>query len=208
MIAVPQAKPETASVQDLDFEQFLQQCPEDGHYELINGKMVKILATRKHYDVADFIIDAFKAEIKRTALNYVVNNVAALLTQNKQGKQQGRHPDVSVIDRDVWRSDRLDYRGVREPIQVAVEVVSTNWEDDYIDKLEEYERLGVKEYWLVDYLAIGPRSYLGDPKEPAILVFILDETGKYQLTTYQNEVPITSLTFPELSLTVTQVLAA
>jgi Uma2 family endonuclease len=158
--------------------------------------------------VADFIIDAFKAEIKRTALNYVVNNVAALLTQNKQGKQQGRHPDVSVIDRDVWRSDRLDYRGVREPIQVAVEVVSTNWEDDYIDKLEEYERLGVKEYWLVDYLAIGPRSYLGDPKEPAILVFILDETGKYQLTTYQNEVPITSLTFPELSLTVTQVLAA
>jgi Uma2 family endonuclease len=99
--------------------------------------VVKILVTRKHYDVAEFIIDAFKAEIKRTSLNHVVNNVAALLTQNKLGKQQGRYPDVSLIDRDVWRSDHLDNRGVHEPIQVAVEVVSTNWEDDYIDKLEE-----------------------------------------------------------------------
>lgn len=99
--------------------------------------MVKILVTRKHYDVAEFIIDTFKAEIKRTSLNHVVNNVAALLTQNKLGKQQSRYPDVSLIDRDVWRSDRLDNRGVHEPVQVSVEVVSTNWEDDYIDKLEE-----------------------------------------------------------------------
>jgi Uma2 family endonuclease len=66
----------------------------------------------------------------------------------------------------------------------------------------------VKEYWLVDYLAIGPRSYLGEPKELAVLVFVLDETGKYQLTTYQNEAPIISPTFPELSLTMAQVVEA
>lgn len=34
---------------ELDFNQFLAQFPEDGRYELVDGKMVKILATRIHY---------------------------------------------------------------------------------------------------------------------------------------------------------------
>jgi Uma2 family endonuclease len=138
----------------------------------------------------------------------VVNDVAAVLTTNKKGKEQGRHPDVSVINRDVWRSDRLNHRGIREPIQLAVEVVSTNWEDDYIDKLEEYERLGIPEYWIVDYLAIGSRDYLGDPKLPSVLIFTLDTEGKYQMTIFQNSDRIVSPTFPELNLTVEQIMAA
>ncbi|GAX44610.1 hypothetical protein NIES4075_56290 [Tolypothrix sp. NIES-4075] len=35
-----------------------------------------------------------------------------------------------------------------EPIQLAVEVVSTNWEDDYVDKLDKYQRLGIA--WFLD----------------------------------------------------------
>ena len=192
---------------DLNFEQFLKQCPEDGRYELVDGKMVKILATRIHYDVAGLIMDAMKDEVKRLGLNYIINDVAAVLTTNKKGKEQGRHPDVSVIDRDVWRSDRLNHRGMREPIQIAVEVVSTNWEDDYIDKLDEYERMGIREYWLIDYLAIGPRDYLGDPKQPSVLIFNLDAEGKYQLTRFQNSDRLISATFPELNLTVEQIVA-
>ena len=185
----------------------MEQCPEDGRYELVDGKMVKNLATRIHYDVAGLIMDSMKDEIKRLGLNYIVNDVAAVLTTNKKGKEQGRHPDVSVIDRDVWRSDRLNHRGMREPIQIAVEVVSTNWEDDYIDKLDEYERMGIREYWLVDYLAIGPRDNLGDPKHPTVLIFNLDAEGKYQLTRFQNSDRIISSTFPELNLTVEQIVA-
>ncbi len=202
MIAVTQLQ------QELNFEQFLAQCPEDGRYELVDGKMVKILATREHYDVAGLIADAMKDEIKRLQLNYVVNDIAVVLTTNKRGKEQGRHPDVSVIDRDVWRSDRFNHRGIREPIQIAVEVVSTNWEDDYIDKLDEYERLGIREYWIVDYLAHGSRNYLGNPKEPSVFVFLLDAEGKYQFTRFQNSDVIISPTFPELTLTVEQILQA
>ena len=192
---------------DLNFEQFSEQCPEDGRYELVDGKMVKILTTRIHYDVAGLIMDAMKDEVKRLGLKYIINDVAAVLTTNKKGKEQGRHPDVSVIDRDVWRSDRLNHRGMREPIQIAVEVVSTNWEDDYIDKLDEYERMGIQEYWLVDYLAIGTRDYLGDPKQPSVLIFNLDAEGKYKLTRFQNSDRIISSTFPELNLTVDQIVA-
>jgi Uma2 family endonuclease len=87
-------------------------------------------------------------------------------------------------------------------------VVSNNWEDDYIDKLEEYERLGIPEYWIVDYLAIGSRDYLGDPKLPSVLIFTLDTEGKYQMTIFQNSDHIVSPTFPELNLTVEQIMAA
>ncbi|BBC25107.1 Uma2 family endonuclease [Pseudanabaena sp. ABRG5-3] len=193
---------------ELNFDQFLAQCPEDGRYELVDGKMVKILATRIHYDVAWLILKSFDREIDRLNLNYVVNDVAAVLTTNKKGKEQGRHPDVSVINRDLWRSDRLDHRGIREPIQLAVEVVSTNWEDDYIDKLDEYERLGIPEYWIVDYLAIGSRNYLGEPKLPSVLIFTLDAERKYQMTRFQNSDRLISATFPELNLTVEQIMAA
>ena len=212
MITLTQAKSGSELEQEqkleLNFDQFLEQCPEDGRYELVDGKMVRKLATRLHYDVAWLIINDIQDEIKRLQLNYVINDVAAVLTTNKKGKEQGRHPDVSVINRDVWRSDRLNHRGIREPIQLAVEVVSTNWEDDYIDKLEEYERLGIPEYWIVDYLAIGSRDYLGDPKLPSVLIFTLNAEGKYQMTIFQNSDRLISPTFPELNLTVEQIMAA
>ena len=204
----PKSGSELEQKLDLSFDKFLEQCPEDGRYELVDGKMVKILATRIHYDVAWLILKSFDREVERLSLNYVVNDVAAVLTTNKNGKEQGRHPDVSVINRDVWRSDRLNHRGIREPIQVAVEVGSNNWEDDYIDKLEEYEHLGIPEYWIVDYLAIGSRDYLGDPKIPAVLIFTLNTEGKYQMTRFQNSDRLISLTFPELNLTVEQIMAA
>ena len=212
MITLTQAKSgsnlEQEQKLELNFDQFLEQCPEDGRYELVDGKMVKKLATRIHYDVAWLILKSFDREVERLNLNYVVNDVAAVLTTNKKGKEQGRHPDVSVINRDVWRSDRLNHRGIREPIQLAVEVVSTNWEDDYIDKLEEYERLGIPEYWIVDYLAIGSRDYLGDPKIPSVLIFTLNAEGKNQMTRFQNSDRLISPTFPELNLTVEQIMAA
>ena len=212
MITLTQAKSgsnlEQEQKLELNFDQFLEQCPEDGRYELVDGKMVRKLATRIHYDVAWLILKSFDREVERLNLNYVVNDVAAVLTTNKKGKEQGRHPDVSVINRDVWRSDRLNHRGIREPIQLAVEVVSTNWEDDYIDKLEEYESLGIPEYWIVDYLAIGSRDYLGDPKLPSVLIFTLDPEGKYQMKRFQNSDRLISATFPELNLTVEQIMAA
>jgi Uma2 family endonuclease len=46
-----------------------------------------------------------------------------------------------VVDKTVCDSNPAAYSAFVEPLQLAVEVVSTNWEDDYIDKLDEYQRL-------------------------------------------------------------------
>ncbi len=93
--------------QKLTFDQFLEQYPEDGRYELLNGELVRILATRQHDDVADFIADAMKAEVKQHKLNYKVSDRIVLATETEEGREQGRHPDVSVVDLDQWRSDRF-----------------------------------------------------------------------------------------------------
>ncbi|MEH2409161.1 Uma2 family endonuclease [Nostoc sp.] len=192
----------------LTFDQFLEQCPEEGLYELVDGEIVEVRATRNHDDVADFTADSFKDEIKRLNLNYVVKNTAVFKTITANGIEQGRKPDVSVIDKDTWRSNRSTYSALEEPIQLAIEVTSTNWEDDYIDKLDEYQRLGITEYWIVDYLAIGLREYLGNPKVPAVFVFLLDAEAKYQRTQFRGSERIVSLTFPELALTAEQILTA
>ena len=192
--------------QKLTFDQFLVECPEDGLYELVNGEIVEMNATRNHDDVADFTSDSFKDEIKRLSLNYVVKNTAVIRTVTKAGIEQGRRPDVSVIDRDLWRSNRSAYAALKEPIQLAVEVTSTNWEDDYIDKLDEYRRLGIREYWIVDYLAIGSREFLGNPKVPTIFVHLLDAESNYQITAFKGSERIVSQTFPELTLTAEEVM--
>jgi Uma2 family endonuclease len=196
------------SQQKLTFEQFLELYPEDGRYELIDGALVRILATRRHENVADFVEDALRDEVKRLKLNYRVSNRIVLATQARGGMEQGRHPDVSVVDRTVWDSNLNAYTVFREPIQLVAEVVSTNWEDDYIDKLDEYQRLGIKEYWIVDYLAIGSREYLGNPKEPSVFVYGLNESGVYEQHRFQGVDRIVSPTFPELNLTVAQILGA
>jgi Uma2 family endonuclease len=192
--------------QKLTFDQFLVECPEDGLYELVNGEIVQINSTRNHDDVADFTSDSFKDQIKRLSLNYVVKSTAVIRTVSKAGIEQGRRPDVSVIDRNLWRSNRSAYSALREPIQLAVEVTSTNWEDDYIDKLDEYRRLGIVEYWIVDYLAIGSREFLGNPKVPTIFVHLLDAEGNYQITGFKGSERIVSRTFPELTLTAEEVM--
>lgn len=38
-----------------------------------------------------------------------------------------------------------------ETAVLGVEVVSTNWHDDYDRKFKAYQELGIAEYWIVDY---------------------------------------------------------
>jgi Uma2 family endonuclease len=191
----------------LSFEQFVKQLPdEEGRYELVNGEIVKILPIRLHEDVADFIEYTFQYEVKRLKLNYRVSGRIMLRTLTPNGKEQGRHPDVTVVDKTLWESQPFAYSALTEPPQLVVEIVSTNWEDDYIDKLEEYQRLGIPEYWIVDYLALGSRNYLGNPKVPTVFVYLLDENRVYQMTPYQGTDRIISRTFSELALTAEEVL--
>jgi Uma2 family endonuclease len=191
--------------QKLSFAQFIQQLPDEGRYELVNGEIMRILSTRMHENVADFLSRQFDKEVERLSLNYRVSGRIMVRTLTAEGNEQGRHPDVSVVDKTLWDSNLSAYSALLEPLQLAVEVVSTDWEDDYLDKLDEYQRLGISEYWIVDYLAIASRSYLGNPKEPTVFVYLLDDNKIYQSNAYRGTDKIVSRTFPELNITVEQI---
>lgn len=200
---------QTVDVQkSLTFSEFLAyDFPDEDRYELVNGDIVRTLATRQHDNIAEFIADALKAEVQRLSLNYRVSGRVMIRTFSAEGKEQGRVPDVSVVDRTLWDANLAAYTAFTEPLQVAVEVVSTNWEDDYIDKFAEYQRLGIAEFWIVDYLAMGSRDLLGNPKVPTVFVGVLHQ-NRYALTPYRGEQVIQSPTFPELTLSANQILTA
>jgi len=192
----------------LSFLDFLETTPEDGNrYELVNGERVQLMATRAHDDVADFIYDAFRDQVERDQLNYKVSRFASVKTRRDDGLVQGRTPDVSVIDKTVWAADPKAYAALEEPIQLAVEVSSTNWRDDYLYKLADYEALGILEYWIVDYLAVGAIRYIGSPKTPTVSVYTLIN-GEYQLQQFRGGDRILSMTFPELAVTAAEIFDA
>jgi Uma2 family endonuclease len=190
----------------LSYEEFLQICPKDGKYELVDGELVTVANTRQHENIVAFIYKRFDREIDRLNLDLVVRQNVSIKTAQINGSLQGRVPDISVIDKGIWYSNPSDYSSLIEPIQLAIEVTSTNWTDDYIDKFDEYQHLGIPEYWIVDYLAIASREFLGNPKIPTVFVNLLDENGKYQTAKFTEDDKIISRTFPELDLTAAQIL--
>ncbi|MCC3468542.1 MAG: Uma2 family endonuclease [Microcoleus sp. PH2017_40_RAT_O_B] len=189
----------------LTFVEFIEKYPDgSGIYELVNGEIVKVEATRAHKNVARFLVFGFNDEIRRLELDYIVDKDIVFRTVTARGQEQGRNPDLGVVKASVWNSNVRGYGALTEPIQLAVEVTSTNWEDDYVDKLDEYQRLGICEYWIVDYLAIASRAYLGNPKIPTVFVYSL-ENDRYLVQSFTGNERIISKTFPELEITVEQI---
>jgi Uma2 family endonuclease len=66
-------------------------------------------------------------------------------------------------------------------VRLIVEVVSINWHDGYRYKLVDYEALSIPEYWIADYLGLGGRRYIGNPKQPTFSFSQLVD-GEYQLS--------------------------
>ncbi|MEB3338905.1 MAG: Uma2 family endonuclease, partial [Leptolyngbyaceae bacterium] len=91
--------------------------------------------------------------------------------------------------------------------KLVVEVVSTSWQNDDARKVEDYSLLGVPEYWIVDYLGLGGREYIGKPKQPTITIHTLIE-DEYRKQLFRRDDTLISHIFPALRLTTNQILAA
>jgi Uma2 family endonuclease len=94
-----------------------------------------------------------------------------------------------------------------ESIKLAVEVVSTNWRDDYGRKLFDYEAMGIAEYWIVDFRALGARRLIGSPKTPTLSLHVLVD-GEYQVQQFRGNELVKSAAFPNLNLTADQIFQA
>ncbi|QHG15824.1 MULTISPECIES: Uma2 family endonuclease [unclassified Nostoc] len=191
------------------FEDFAAWRPEGSRYELHDGVIVEMAQpTGDHEDVVGFLALEISADIKRLNLPYYIPKT--VLVKPLEG-ESAYSPDILIINRPnlvnepLWKKESTVSQAVSIPL--VIEVVSSNWRDDYYKKLADYEAIGIPEYWIIDYAAIGARKFIGNPKLPTISIYQLID-GEYQVTQFRGSDPIVSPTFPELNLTAEQIFKA
>lgn len=189
----------------MNFDEFLEWKPENGRYELHNGFIVEMQTTGKHEEVVDFLQTELILETRRLQLPYRFLKNALVKSPDQE---TGYLPDVLAVNRDalsqepLWAKSSTITQGSSIPL--AIEVVSTNWRDDYAHKMIDYEALGIAEYWIVDYLGLGGKRYIGSPKQPTLSVCQLVD-GEYQIKLFREDERVESVIFPELNLTAQQI---
>ncbi|MEH1998075.1 MAG: Uma2 family endonuclease [Nostoc sp.] len=190
------------------FDEFVADYPENSQkrYELHDGVIVEMPPpTGDHEEIRGFLVGEIVAEYKRLKLPYFIPKTAFIkLTQSESAYS----PDVlilnqpNLVNEPLWKKESTVSQGASIPL--VVEVVSTNWRDDYLKKAADYEAVGIVEYWIVDYAALGGRRFIGNPKQPTISIYSLVE-GEYQVSQFRNSSRIQSSILPELNLTAQQI---
>ena len=194
--------------QPITFDEFIEWLPSvsECRYELHRGVIVEMPKPRgKHSKVSGNLAYDLGTAIRQANLPYFIPKEC--IVRSLDGNS-GYEPDVIVLDEPAlidepdWESGSIITLG--KSIKIIVEVVSSNWRDDYFMKLGEYEALGIPEYWIVDYAALGGRRFIGNPKQPTITIFqLVDE--EYELQQFKLGDRLFSPIFPNLTLTVEQI---
>jgi Uma2 family endonuclease len=190
------------------FQEFVDWLPEnsDLRYELHHGNIVEMAQpVGEHEEIKGFLTIKLSGMIDRLNLPYLIPNQVIVRPDDKDS---GYFPDILVMNRanlpneSRWQKESILSSGASIPL--VIEVVSTNWRNDYHLKFADYEEMGILEYWIVDYAALGGRNFIGNPKQPTISICNLVEE-EYQINKFQNGDRLISQTFPELNLTANQV---
>jgi Uma2 family endonuclease len=193
----------------LNFDEFLARYSGDNRYELIDGEVFDLEPTGSHEEVAAFITTKVCVQIDSMGSPWFVLQ-RGLLRPSNMGMTAFR-PDIAVVDREeltnelFWSEQSILTLG--RSIKFVAEVVSSNWQNDYARKVEDYAALGIPEYWIVDYAGLGGTRHIGKPKQPTLSICILVD-GEYEIQQFRGNQTLISLTFPELKLTAAQVLRA
>ena len=160
-----------------------------------------------------FLAQQITIEYVRLGLPYRIPKTGLVKTPDNDSTYS---PDILLVNHDnlvnepLWKKQSTLIQPASIPL--VVEVVSTNWRDDYHDKFGDYVGLcpsrrvemGILEYWIIDYAALGGKRFLGNPKQQTITICeLVDE--EYQTTQFRGNTPIVSPLFPNLHITAQQI---
>jgi Uma2 family endonuclease len=169
----------------------------DSQYELVAGELVAMPPeSPKNVQISLFLLVNF---LKFVPFNRLSNKVEIVVAGSRATT---RVPDLVVLTDELATALEGATRSTitldMPPPALVVEVVSpgkANEDRDYRYKRSEYAARGIAEYWIVD------------PQINAVTVLILVD-GFYEETRFSGNTAIASTIFPELQLTVEQVLKA
>ena len=203
----PQAEPKLYS-----FDEFITWYPGNSEvrYELHDGVIIEMPKPKgKHSNLTGSLIEQLLIIIRQMGKGGIWTIPRESIVKPKR-EQSGYEPDIIVLNQEVmgaeprWESESI----IQNPdsVKLIVEVVSTNWRDDYYNKLRDYEEMGIEEYWILDYAALGARKFIGNPKQPTLFVCTLEDE-EYQMNPFTENTTIISPTFPQFNLSAKQIFA-
>lgn len=167
-ISTPTAKPAPLFVaQKITYGEFLRQY--DGQYaEYIDGEVINPMSvTKTHNELTRFLgnILQFYVETKKLGNTYGEPYQMKMLIDDKI---KGREPDIFFVKTENF--DRIGEQFFDGAADLVIEVISPESViRDTQEKFEEYETVGVEEYWIID------------PNRRTANFYNLDENGKYKL---------------------------
>ena len=143
----PPARPTKLDLPKMTYEQFLKWDFENPHVEWVNGEVVtRAPAGDEHQDVGGFLLTL----LRLYADEHEVGVVRYEPFNMKTGPDlPGRSPDILFVSNK--NRSRVKKNHLKGPADLAVEIISPGSRGtDRGDKFYEYEKGGVKEYWLID----------------------------------------------------------
>lgn len=195
-------------------EEFLKlDLPEAQEYELLNGAITPMSEpSGEHENLRSELLVELRLESRRCKLGLLVHPKPVL----ELGPKDTRKPDLIAIERESWNRQTKPEAVLREAPSVVIEIVSTNWEEDYRNKPLWYAAFGVSEFWFIDPLfTVARYPNRKNPKiqEPTISIGQLVSSQsilveqEYEFESFTGSDRIQSRFFPNLELTVEQIVA-
>ena len=127
-----------AAAQPLTFDDFVGLYPEDGdHYELRHGEIVRVQLTGSHEEAITSTRRKLDFEIECLNLPCFIPQPYLMKPYREA---EGYLPDIVVLDRvkedPCWQKYSSISTG--NSVKLIIEVVGTNWQDDYLTKLPDH----------------------------------------------------------------------
>jgi Uma2 family endonuclease len=186
------------SAKILTFEEYrFYQGKSDVLYELFRGYLIPMATpTVLQTSICQFLVYQFQRYFGTQNISLVAATTVGARTE----ENSSQIPDVIVCSQSLWEQAlNRPAAGVFDLDEVpllVVEVASENWREDYIRKRAEYALIDIPEYWIVD------------PKKERVCVLSNPESEDgYERTEFKRGQAMISVQFPELVLSVEQVLS-
>lgn len=131
----------------LTYEQFLQMKSEDTHAGWVDGEVIWFMPPeRTHQEILRFLSYLLEEYLHDTGLGeFLFAPFELFLTRSNTS----REPDLIVVLRE--NLSRLTEDRATGAVDVVAEVISEDSvHRDSVEEFLEYEREGIREYWLID----------------------------------------------------------
>lgn len=161
--SIASSRPQKLGLPKMTYGQFLESDFENPHVEWVNGEVVTMApVSNEHQFVRGFLYNVFNHFIEEHDLGLLLDDPFQMKTGTDL---PGRAPDIQFISSRNLR--RLKANHLQGPADLVVEIISPGSRGtDRGDKFYEYEKGGVKEYWLIDRLRKRVEFYrLGRDKQ-------------------------------------------